>query len=163
MFTSYVNQLHGYHSQKDKSAGYKEGVIDSYYYALPTNKLAMQEFWPIKKAFHGRESPRSWLNIDMDVNKYSWFTGLSSCSKVHFNEVLSLMSYNSSTISLFYGVCHNMQGTTYHIWPPQNLLQVNISLNWPQPKICQPSPLGCASWIICWWHQCFNWKHHCQC
>lgn len=71
-FTSYVNRLRGYHSQNDKLAGYKEGVIESYYYAPPANKLAMREFWPVKKAFHAREFPRSWLNIDMDIDRYGY-------------------------------------------------------------------------------------------
>lgn len=67
-FTSYVNRLRGYHSQLENSAGYESGVINSYYYAMPDRKMAMREFWPVKKAFHAREFPRSWLNIDMDVD-----------------------------------------------------------------------------------------------
>ena len=66
-FSSFVNRLRGYHSQKDKLPGYESGVIDSYYYAMPDRKMAMREFWPVKKAFHAREFPRSWMNIDMGV------------------------------------------------------------------------------------------------
>lgn len=66
-FTSYVNRLRGYHSQKDSLPGYDTGVIESYYYAMPERKMAMREFWPVKKAFHAREFPRSWMNIDMGV------------------------------------------------------------------------------------------------
>ena len=66
-FSSYVNRLRGYHSQKNKAEGYQEGIIDSYYYAMPEKKLTMREFWPVKKAFHAREFPRSWMNIDAGI------------------------------------------------------------------------------------------------
>jgi len=66
-FSSYVNRLRGYHSQKDKLPGYETGIIESYYYAMPERKMAMREFWPVKKAFHAREFPRSWMNIDQGV------------------------------------------------------------------------------------------------
>jgi hypothetical protein len=68
-FSSYVNRLRGYHSQKSNLKGYKEGVIQSWYYALPEKKLTMREFWPVKKAFHAREFPASWLNIDMNIDQ----------------------------------------------------------------------------------------------
>ena len=63
-FTSYINRLRGYHSDNEKLPGYENGVIESYYYALAEHKLKMREFWPVKKAFHAREFPRSWMNID---------------------------------------------------------------------------------------------------
>lgn len=66
-FSSYVNRLRGYHSQKNKLPGYEMGVIDSYYYAMPDRKMTMREFWPVKQAFHAREFPRSWMNIDAGV------------------------------------------------------------------------------------------------
>lgn len=66
--TSYITRLRGYHSEKNKSPGYKEGALPStYYYAMADRKLAMQEFWPVKQAFHAREFPRSWMDIDVDV------------------------------------------------------------------------------------------------
>jgi hypothetical protein len=68
-FTSYVNRLRGHHSQKAKLKGYNEGVIQSWYYAMPEKKLTMREFWPVKKAFHAREFPTSWLNIDMHIDQ----------------------------------------------------------------------------------------------
>lgn len=67
-FSSYVNRLRGYHSQKNKLPGHESGIIDSYYYALPDRKLAMREFFPVKQAFHAREFPRSWMNIDAGVD-----------------------------------------------------------------------------------------------
>jgi hypothetical protein len=66
-FSSYVNRLRGYHSQKNREKGYEQGIIDSYYYAMPEKKLLMREFWPVKKAFHAREFPRSWMNIDAGI------------------------------------------------------------------------------------------------
>lgn len=68
-FTSYVNRLRGYHSQEEKSPGYETGVIESYYYAMPDRKMAMREFWPVKKAFHAREFPASWRGIDGGIGQ----------------------------------------------------------------------------------------------
>jgi len=34
---------------------------------MPEKKLLMREFWPVKKAFHAREFPRSWMNIDAGI------------------------------------------------------------------------------------------------
>lgn len=68
-FSSYVNRLRGHHSQKDRLPGYETGVIESYYYAMADKKLMMREFWPVKKAFHAREFPRSWMNIDAGIGE----------------------------------------------------------------------------------------------
>lgn len=66
-FTGYINRIRGYYSEKLKLPGHEEGVIESYYYALPEHKLKMREFYSVKKAFHAREFPASWRGIDKGV------------------------------------------------------------------------------------------------
>mmetsp|Transcript_13250 Transcript_13250/g.20567 ORF Transcript_13250/g.20567 Transcript_13250/m.20567 type:complete len:578 (+) Transcript_13250:190-1923(+) len=68
-FTGYINRLRGYHADKQKLLGYEQGLIESYYYARlkPDDKLRMRKFYPVKQAFHAREFPASWRQIDMGM------------------------------------------------------------------------------------------------
>jgi len=70
-FTGYINRLRGYHADKYKLPGYEDGIIQSYYYARkkPDDKLRMRTFYPVKQAFHAREFPASWRNIDYGLEE----------------------------------------------------------------------------------------------
>jgi len=70
-FTAYINRLRGYHADRLKLPGFQNGIIESYYYALPEFKMRMKEFWPISGAFHAREFPVSWRNIDHGIGELS--------------------------------------------------------------------------------------------
>jgi hypothetical protein len=66
-FTGFINRMRGYHSDKDHLEGYEMGILDSYYYAWPSSKNAMRDFWPVKQAFYAREFPASWRDIDQGI------------------------------------------------------------------------------------------------
>jgi len=68
-FTSYINRIRGYHADREKLDGFAKGAIDSYYYALPEHKYKMLEYWPLTGAFHSREFPISWRNIDHGIEE----------------------------------------------------------------------------------------------
>jgi GDP-fucose protein O-fucosyltransferase len=68
-FTGFINRIRGYHSDKDKLPGYEKGVIESYYYALRKDKMAMREYYPLKQAFYAREYPVSWRDLNHDVEE----------------------------------------------------------------------------------------------
>ena len=58
-------RLRGYHNDKAKGPGYKDGVVpDSWYYILEDRFDHMQKFYPVKKSFYAREFPTSWRLID---------------------------------------------------------------------------------------------------
>jgi hypothetical protein len=57
-FTGYINRQRGYHSQKEKLKGWKEGTINSYYYALQRHKQEMVSYYPLKEPC-GVESSQS--------------------------------------------------------------------------------------------------------
>eukprot|EP00536_Pseudo-nitzschia_multiseries_P005750 jgi/Psemu1/238780/estExt_Genewise1.C_1120060 len=66
-FTGYINRLRGYHADDHQMPGYEQGIVPSFYYALPDRFDHMQEFWPIKKEFYAREFPASWRLIDASL------------------------------------------------------------------------------------------------
>jgi GDP-fucose protein O-fucosyltransferase len=66
-FTGYINRLRGYHADNHEEPGYKQGIIKSWYYAMPDRYNHMQEFYPVKQAFYAREFPAAWRLIDTDV------------------------------------------------------------------------------------------------
>ena len=68
-FTGYINRLRGYHTDDHKLPGYEEGIIPSYYYAMPDRFDHMRKFFPIKKQFYAREFPASWRLIDMSLDE----------------------------------------------------------------------------------------------
>jgi hypothetical protein len=67
-FTGYITRLRGYHSQKDKTPGYKEGALpSSYYYATIDKKYELHKFAPLRGGFFNREYPTSWRDIDKGI------------------------------------------------------------------------------------------------
>jgi hypothetical protein len=61
-------RIRGYHSVKDKQAGYEDGVLpNSYYYATKEKKLIMHTYSPLKGGFFNREYPTSWRDINKGV------------------------------------------------------------------------------------------------
>jgi GDP-fucose protein O-fucosyltransferase len=66
-FTAYINRLRGYHSDRLRSPGFVQGIIDSFYYAPADRRDNMREYWPVSGAFYAREFPVSWRNIDQGV------------------------------------------------------------------------------------------------
>jgi hypothetical protein len=67
-FTGYINRQRGYHSQKEKIKGWKEGTINSYYYVELRNKHELVNYYPLKGPLWGREFPVAWRDIDHNVN-----------------------------------------------------------------------------------------------
>mmetsp|Transcript_14650 Transcript_14650/g.34054 ORF Transcript_14650/g.34054 Transcript_14650/m.34054 type:complete len:682 (+) Transcript_14650:88-2133(+) len=66
-FTGYINRLRGYHTDDHELPGFEQGIIPSYYYAMPDRFDHMQEFWPIKQQFYAREFPASWRLLDTAI------------------------------------------------------------------------------------------------
>jgi hypothetical protein len=60
----------GYHSQKWKHPGYKNGTLDSYYYApqsmAPIRKI-MRTYKAVEPPFWRQEHPVAWRDIDHGV------------------------------------------------------------------------------------------------
>jgi hypothetical protein len=67
-FTGYINRQRGYHSQKEKLQGWKEGTINSYYYVEKRHKNELVNYYPIKGPMWSREFPVAWRDIDHDVH-----------------------------------------------------------------------------------------------
>jgi hypothetical protein len=63
----YINRIRGYHSQKDKLAGWEKGQINSYYYVPFAFKNEMISYMSLKQPMWGREFPVSWRDIDHDL------------------------------------------------------------------------------------------------
>lgn len=67
-FTGYITRLRGYHSQKDKAPGYKDGTLpSSYYYATINQKYELHKFAPLRGGFFNREYPTSWRDINKGI------------------------------------------------------------------------------------------------
>lgn len=66
-FTGYINRMRAYHSQKDKSPGYEDGIIRSYFYAERRFKYAMRQYHSMSWPIWAREFPTAWRDIDHDV------------------------------------------------------------------------------------------------
>ena len=60
--------LRGYHADNHQEPGYKDGIINSYYYALADRFDHMLTYYPVKQAFYAREFPTSWRLIDYDID-----------------------------------------------------------------------------------------------
>ncbi|KAL3908072.1 MAG: hypothetical protein SGILL_008623 [Bacillariaceae sp.] len=67
-FTGYINRMRGYHTQKEKLPGWKDGTMKSYYYVEKQHKDELINYYPIKGPLWGREFPTSWRDIDHDVH-----------------------------------------------------------------------------------------------
>jgi hypothetical protein len=68
-FTGYINRMRGYHSQKDKSAGWERGVINSWYYSPMEFKNALQEYWPLSPPLWAREFPKAWRDLEHGITE----------------------------------------------------------------------------------------------
>jgi GDP-fucose protein O-fucosyltransferase len=71
-FTGYINRMRGYHAQKDKTAGYKDGLIESHYYvpkSLAQFRHVMRTYGSVQQAFWQQEFPVCWRDIDHDVEE----------------------------------------------------------------------------------------------
>jgi hypothetical protein len=66
-FTGYINRIRGYHSQKSKALGWKDGKLKSYYYVEKKHKDELINYYPLKGPLWGREFPVSWRDIDHDL------------------------------------------------------------------------------------------------
>lgn len=64
----YVTDFVGYHADKEKQPGYENGLVNSYFYALPDRFDHMRHYYPIKQVFYAREFPTAWRLIDTTVN-----------------------------------------------------------------------------------------------
>ncbi|KAG7368743.1 GDP-fucose protein O-fucosyltransferase [Nitzschia inconspicua] len=67
-FTGYIARMRGYHTQKDKTKGWKEGIMNSYYYVEEEHKSELVHYFPLKGPLWGREFPVAWRDIDHDVH-----------------------------------------------------------------------------------------------
>ena len=63
-FTGYINRMRGYHSQKEKAEGWKQGAIDSWYYIPRRTKDDVRKYQPIAPAMWAREFPVAWRDLD---------------------------------------------------------------------------------------------------
>lgn len=66
-FSAYINRLRGYHANRNKSPGYEQGLVRSWYYAYKEKYDHMRVFYPVKRSYHAREFPASWRLIDEGV------------------------------------------------------------------------------------------------
>lgn len=72
-FSGYINRLRGYHTQKERLPGYKEGIIQSFYYtpeSLQHVRRVMRKYTVVKTeiGLFEREFPSGWRDIDFDVD-----------------------------------------------------------------------------------------------
>ena len=69
-FTGYINRIRGYHSVKDKQAGYERGELPTtYYYATKEKKFEMHKYAPLKPGYFNRENPTAWRDIDKGIQE----------------------------------------------------------------------------------------------
>ena len=53
-FTGYIHRIRGYHSQKSKALGWKEGKLKSYYYVEKKHKDELINYYPLKGPLWGQ-------------------------------------------------------------------------------------------------------------
>ena len=67
-FTGFINRMRGYHSQKERLAGYETGALKNTFYYVPREHLrAMHKYAPLLGASFNRENPTAWRNLDHGV------------------------------------------------------------------------------------------------
>jgi GDP-fucose protein O-fucosyltransferase len=70
-FTGFIMRVRGYHSSKDKLAGYEKGLLPTSYYYVTKDKLkVMHQYTPLNGAFFNREFPTSWRDIDKGIGNH---------------------------------------------------------------------------------------------
>ena len=69
-FSSYINRLRGYHSTKYHWKGYKDGVLDSWYFEPKgmQRREEMRVYWPVRLPLYMREVRYLFLLILFNVN-----------------------------------------------------------------------------------------------
>lgn len=70
-FSGYINRLRGYYSTKKRLDGYKDGVLQSYYYAPHQMRKQMRIYSAVKSPAFTREYPISWRDIDKGIHVLS--------------------------------------------------------------------------------------------
>ncbi len=68
-FTGYINRMRGYHSQKEKSEGYLDGKLESYFYVPRENRDDISIYSSLRGPLWGREFPTAWRQIDYDLHE----------------------------------------------------------------------------------------------
>jgi hypothetical protein len=63
-FTAYINRLRGYHSQKEKSGGWEDGIINSFYYAPKAFRTIHSNYTMAQHTLWAQEYPTGWRDID---------------------------------------------------------------------------------------------------
>jgi len=67
-FTGYINRLRGYYSTKERLPGYKDGIIESYHFVRPADKLLYKSYHPFENPSFMREYPICWRDIDQGID-----------------------------------------------------------------------------------------------
>jgi len=71
-FTGFINRMRGYRSQNDKTKGWHDGIIESYFYNYQDmdKRNKMRAYHPPVPLWYGREFPMAWRDIDHDVETF---------------------------------------------------------------------------------------------
>jgi hypothetical protein len=67
-FTGYINRMRGYHSQQEKTEGWEQGAINSYYYVPMDRKYDVREYRPVAPGIWAREFPTAWRDLEKGIN-----------------------------------------------------------------------------------------------
>ena len=63
-FSGYINRIRGYYTVQQKSEGYQDGLINSWYFSEEV-KHDMRSYHPVHgQSTHSREYPTGWRDID---------------------------------------------------------------------------------------------------
>jgi hypothetical protein len=68
-FTGYINRLRGYYSTKERLLGHELGILESYHFVQPRNKLAYRQYHPFRNPSFVREYPVAWRDIDQGIDE----------------------------------------------------------------------------------------------
>lgn len=68
-FTGYINRMRGYYSTKYKLPGYKDGILDSWYFTPNEFKEEMRKYMSVRLPLYMREFPVAWRDIDFGVEE----------------------------------------------------------------------------------------------
>ena len=68
-FTGYINRIRGYYSTKHRFPGYRNGIIDSWYFTPEEFKEEMRKYMSVRLPLYMREFPTAWRNIDLGVEE----------------------------------------------------------------------------------------------
>jgi GDP-fucose protein O-fucosyltransferase len=68
-FTGYINRMRGYHSQKEKSNGWEQGIVNSWYYIPREQKEALRVYMPLSPPLWAREFPLAWRDLNHGISE----------------------------------------------------------------------------------------------